>query len=153
MSAASEIILETTDNEEKSQIFPNSVEHDLFKCFICNIHSKYNYYGTRPLERLLISKSPGELTSEQKNYLVNSAKKENVILLEKCFVCDDPFSQTKASNYLILGAKCFHCDKMVCVGSECSIFYYKKRFCVNCVKLNMDQFPKEIITEILKLLK
>lgn len=122
----------------------------MFKCSKCSLSAKYSYYGTRPLDRYLLSKETDELTSEQLSYL-NSKKRETIVLLEKSFVCDDPFSQMKSSNYLILGSLCSQCEKMVCSNSsECSIFYYKKRFCIDCAKKNLVEFPNEIQVEILK---
>ena len=100
----------------------------MFKCSKCSLSAKYSYYGSRPLDRYLLSKEKDELTNEQLSYL-NSKKRESVVLLEKSFICDDPFSQMKSSNYLILGSLCSQCDKMVCSSSsECSIFIIKKGF-------------------------
>lgn len=122
----------------------------MFICTKCNLSAKYSYYGRRPLDRYLLSKSTEELTSEQIFYL-NSKKRETIILLEDSFVCDDPFSQMKASNYLILGSLCSLCNKMVCSNStDCSLFYFKKRFCLDCAKQNMIEFPVEIQLEISK---
>ncbi|RNA13466.1 cysteine-rich DPF motif domain-containing 1 [Brachionus plicatilis] len=123
---------------------------NLFKCSKCNLNTKYTYFGRRPLDRYLLSKPTEELTREQINYL-NSKKRELVILIEDSFVCDDPFSQMKSSNYLILGSLCSQCQKMVCSNSsDCSLFYYKKRFCIDCAKKNLNEFPAEVQIEISK---
>jgi hypothetical protein len=135
-------------------------KHKVFTCYMCNLYSKYDYYGTRPLDRFLLSKPIEELTSEQKVQLSNSLnnkKKENVILLEKSYICDDPFSQLKSSNYLILGSNCSVCSRMVCVNNDCSFFYYKKRFCLKCASnyikdKSSNEFPIELKTEILKMM-
>ena len=62
---------------------------------------------------------------------------------------------------LILGSHCSSCGRVVCVSSvslsrpgvcvcvrfsflqTCSVFY-TKRFCADCVKSNLKEFPKEI---------
>lgn len=122
----------------------------MFICSKCNLSAKYSYYGRRPIDRYLLSKPTEQLTSEQIFYL-NSKKRETIILLEDSFVCDDPFSQMKASNYLILGSLCSLCNKMVCSNStDCSFFYFKKRFCLDCGKQNMIDFPAEVQIEISK---
>ncbi|CAF0913206.1 unnamed protein product [Brachionus calyciflorus] len=128
----------------------SDIVKNLFKCSKCSLSAKYTYYGNRPLDRYLLSKQNDELTNEQLNYL-NSKRRENIILLEKSFVCDDPFTQLKSTNYLILGSLCSQCSKMVCSNSsECSLFYYKKRFCIDCARVNIEEFPSEIQQEILK---
>jgi hypothetical protein len=139
-----------TESDEVDKLSPPKEEQKVFRCSACNLHSNYSYYGTRPLER---NETVGSENKSQSN--VN--RKENIILLEKCYVCDDPFAQNKYSNYLILGSNCVTCNKMVCVSSECSIFYYKKRFCIKCASQYLnndsaDEFPIEIKAELLKLL-
>lgn len=119
-----------------------------FKCYLCSLQARYEYYGTRPLDRFLLK---NESTQEKL-----PQRKENIILFEKSFVCDDPFSSLKSSNFLILGALCSQCDKMVCMSNECSFFYYNKRFCLSCAKIYMgpdtEEFPVELKTEISKIL-
>lgn len=115
---------------------------DIFRCELCRLHAKYNYYGTRPLER---HNEPG---SQQP---AGQSRKEDLTLLEKCFVCDDPFVESKQRNFLILGSRCSQCQAMVCVSSRCSLFYYTKRFCMKCAKLNIDEFPAEIKAELIKI--
>ena len=152
---------EPSDEIMQKKIFsPELNPKNIFACHLCNLYSKYDYYGTRPLDRYLLSKSVEELTSEQKNQLLNlnNKKRENLILLEKCFITDDPFNPLKSSNYLILGSKCFECKKQVCVGNECSFFYYNKRFCFKCAsdiikdsKMS-NEFPNELRNELIKIL-
>ena len=83
-------------------------------------------------------------------------KKESIALLENCYVCDDPFSAVKSYNYLVLGANCFTCNQMCCMSNECSIFYYKKRFCLKCAEVNLkmekEEFPVELKNELVKLI-
>jgi hypothetical protein len=131
----------------------------VFTCHLCKLYSKFDYYGTRPLDRLLLSKPADELTAEEKIKLANifSKKRETVILMEKCFICDDPFSQLKAANYLILGSKCSVCSHLVCMSSECSFFYYKRRFCLKCASAfiqdtDSNEFPIELKSELIKLI-
>ena len=136
----------------------------MFKCSMCDLYTKYEYFGTRPVERHLLNKPYEELTPDQQKerLKINDSiklKKESIVLLENSYVCDDPFSVLKSSNYLVLGADCSVCKKMVCVDSQCSFFYYKKRFCLNCAKVyaneeneSAQEFPLELRNEIVKII-
>ena len=126
----------------------------VFKCHLCGIYANYSYYGNKVLER----NQESTLTVKgQQNK--KQTKKENLILIEKSYICDDPFSELKSINYLILGANCFECNQMVCVNNECSFFYYNKRFCIKCAKdylqddQKRSQFPVELINEIKKIIE
>ena len=135
----------------------------VFTCYICDLYATYDYYGTRPLDRHA-NLTKLSATSDQADQAVNKkssatarAKKETIVLFEKAYVRDDPFSQMKALNYLILCANCSVCNKMVCVGAECSFFYYNRRFCLNCSEEYIDQeretsieFPQELVNELMK---
>lgn len=44
---------------------------------------------------------------------------------------------------LCLGGKCNLCNNDVCVSAKCSLFY-TKRFCLPCIKANMEEFPDKI---------
>lgn len=124
----------------------NTTNEKIFKCRLCNLIGNYTYYGRRPLER----HQKNNFENQSIYQASNISRKSEIELLEKCFVCDDPFAENKSANFLILGSRCFYCKKMVCVKSKCSIFYYTKRFCLNCTKDNLDSFPKEIRLEITK---
>ena len=139
-----EIVTKKEDSEviDKKEITPPKV----FKCEICKLHSNYNYYGTKPLER------HQETNVQSSSSKSSSSRKEDITLLEKCFVCDDPFLENKSRNYLILGSRCNRCQKMICVSSKCSLFYYTKRFCINCAAEYVDEFPNEIKTELVKII-
>ncbi|XP_069084345.1 cysteine-rich DPF motif domain-containing protein 1 isoform X3 [Pleurodeles waltl] len=67
---------------------------------------------------------------------------ESHSLLEESYVMKDPFTPDK-EKFLILGSRCSLCSNIVCVGTECSMFY-SKRFCLPCITKNRDQFPPEI---------
>jgi hypothetical protein len=137
----------TTTNERKSQVF---------ECHLCKIYSTYDYYGSKPLtERKLSIETNNPIYNKKETISSdkNLIKRDNLTLLEKAYICDDPFSEIRTNNYLILGAKCSSCHKMVCVDSECSIFYYTKRFCLACCKnISKSEFPLEINEEIEKIL-
>lgn len=128
---------------EKTTTAPSKQEErKVFKCSTCGLFSRYEYFGTKPLERH--SQQKQSQSSQQ------TQKKENIILLEKSYVSDDPFSELKSANYLVLGSNCNVCNQMVCVSNECSFFYFKRRFCFKCATQYMDEFPLEIKTEINK---
>jgi len=142
----------TTKSEVSAQTLSTlssvSEERKVFKCSLCNLFARYDYFGRRPLER-------HSQPSESKSTLSASrnSKKESIILFEDSYVCDDPFSELKANNYLVIGSKCNVCNKMVCVSAECSFFYFKKRFCFKCATEFAEtemEFPIEIRNEIKK---
>lgn len=132
--------------ETSSRVASNEKqERKVFKCSMCNLLVRYDYFGTKPLERhkqLQADHSTQQTTTSQ--------KKENLILLEKSYVCDDPFSELRSANYLVIGSNCNVCNQMVCVSGECSFFYFKKRFCFKCATQYLDEFPLELKAEINK---
>ncbi|XP_006127823.1 cysteine-rich DPF motif domain-containing protein 1 isoform X1 [Pelodiscus sinensis] len=90
----------------------------VFECQLCGLTAPYSYYGQKP------------------------PYTHSVVLLEECYVMKDPFTPDK-DKFLILGSQCSLCNRRVCVGTECSLFY-SKRFCLPCVNENLLEFPLEI---------
>ncbi|XP_075066436.1 cysteine-rich DPF motif domain-containing protein 1 isoform X2 [Mixophyes fleayi] len=90
----------------------------IFECQLCKLSVPYTYFGQKP------------------------PNMKSVILLEECYIMMDPFTPDK-EKFLILGSQCSVCKKVVCVDTECSLFY-SKRFCLPCVTKNKDAFPEEI---------
>lgn len=84
------------------------------------------------------------------------AKKIN--FLEECYVMQDPFSpppgklsdKSNSEYFIVLGADCSSCQKVVCAASTCSIFY-AKTFCLQCAYRLVKDFPLEIQSKIRKL--
>ncbi|KAM9772611.1 cysteine-rich DPF motif domain-containing protein 1 [Syngnathus typhle] len=95
-----------------------------FTCQLCDLRCPYTSYGQKP------------------------PNTRAIVLLEECYVTKDPFSPDK-EKFLVLGSKCSLCGVTVCVGSDCSLFY-TKRFCLRCVNKNLQQFPRQIRTELAK---
>lgn len=100
-----------------------------FVCSACLMNEKCDYKGRNP----------------------HFARKIN--LTEECFVMKDPFSPpvgtNPGENFLIIGADCSCCGKIVCRGFECSFFYYQT-FCLDCVRIKIKKFPIEIQSKIKK---
>lgn len=67
--------------------------------------------------------------------------------LEECFTIKDPFA---ADGALCVGSRCSLCSKKICVGKQCGLFY-TKRFCIQCLKTNISQFPNEIQQELARI--
>ncbi|NWV03740.1 CDPF1 protein, partial [Ptilonorhynchus violaceus] len=67
-------------------------------------------------------------------------------LLEEAYVMKDPFTPDK-DKFLIVGSPCSLCSKLVCIGTDSSLFY-SKRFCLPCVKENLKAFPLETQEDI-----
>ncbi|XP_038267983.1 cysteine-rich DPF motif domain-containing protein 1 isoform X2 [Dermochelys coriacea] len=89
-----------------------------FECQLCGLTAPFSYYGQKP------------------------PNTHSVVLLEESYVMKDPFIPDK-DKFLILGSQCSLCNRRVCVGTECSLFY-SKRFCLPCVNENLQEFPLEI---------
>ncbi|XP_073423796.1 cysteine-rich DPF motif domain-containing protein 1 isoform X1 [Dendrobates tinctorius] len=90
----------------------------IFECQLCRLSVPYSYFGQKP------------------------PNTRSIILLEECYVTRDPFMPDK-EKFLILGSPCSLCQRVVCVSTDCSLFY-SKRFCLPCVTKNKDAFPPEI---------
>ncbi|XP_064632463.1 cysteine-rich DPF motif domain-containing protein 1-like [Lineus longissimus] len=96
----------------------------VFLCSLCNFSIKYDFFGNKP------------------------PFMKSLIVLEEAYFMKDPFSEsTKA---VILGAHCSCCQQAVCVSQTCSLFY-TKRFCLPCVRKNIEEFPVEIQKEVAKI--
>ncbi|XP_056133745.1 cysteine-rich DPF motif domain-containing protein 1 [Lampris incognitus] len=104
--------------------FTGEPPQQAFTCRLCSMTTPFTYYGQKP------------------------PNTRAIVLLEECFVTKDPFSSEK-EKFLVLGSTCSLCNIPVCVGTECSLFY-TKRFCMQCVKKHLDQFPRQIQTELAK---
>ena len=76
--------------------------------------------------------------------------KKSLEFSEDCYVMLDPFSPyslKSANSFIVLGAECSECRTTVCV--ECSI-YFTRRFCVNCAQYNINEFPSDVQSRIVK---
>ena len=116
---------ENAKDEKKEDIFEKKVQ---FQCELCGLCEMCQYKGTAPpfVKNLL------EFT-------------------ESCYVMVDPFTARQSrfgNNFLVLGGECDSCHVTVCV--ECSI-YFTKRFCVKCAQFNINEFPKDVQSRIVKL--
>ena len=116
---------ENAKDEKKEDIFEKKVQ---FQCALCGLCEMCQYKGTAPpfVKNLL------EFT-------------------ESCYVMVDPFTARQSrfgNNFLVLGGECDSCHVTVCV--ECSI-YFTKRFCVKCAQFNINEFPKDVQSRIVKL--
>lgn len=103
----------------------NHIAKESFQCSQCTLKENYHYFGR-------------QLPFNNK-----------VKFKESCYVLKDPFTLPSKNQFLILGSNCSICSNAVCHSSECSIFF-TKRFCNNCVRNNLDGFPTQISTKILK---
>ncbi|XP_004845445.1 cysteine-rich DPF motif domain-containing protein 1 isoform X2 [Heterocephalus glaber] len=96
----------------------------VFECQLCALTAPYSYVGQKP------------------------PNTQSVLLLEESYIMKDPFSPDRG-RFLVLGAQCSVCSRLVCVGPECSLFY-SKRFCLPCVQKNLSAFPPEIQQDLEK---
>ncbi|XP_042562865.1 cysteine-rich DPF motif domain-containing protein 1 [Clupea harengus] len=96
----------------------------IFTCETCSLSTPFTYFGQKP------------------------PNTRAIVLLEESYVLKDPFSPDR-EKFIVLGSSCTVCSKVVCVGTECSLFY-TRRFCLPCVRENLDQFPQQIQVELAK---
>ncbi|XP_048209882.1 cysteine-rich DPF motif domain-containing protein 1 [Perognathus longimembris pacificus] len=94
----------------------------MFECQLCALTAPYSYVGQKPPDA------------------------QSVVLLEESYVMRDPFAVDKG-QFLVLGARCGVCGRLVCAGPECSLFY-SKRFCLPCVRKHIDAFPQELRRDV-----
>ncbi|GAB0093705.1 hypothetical protein DMENIID0001_088780 [Sergentomyia squamirostris] len=101
------------------------------------------------------------LMSEKCDYLgKNPPFARKIQLTEDSYVMVDPFSppafdsrgRASAERFLILGADCSQCQRVVCRGVECS-FFYSSTFCTDCIREKIREFPPEVQTKIRKQLQ
>lgn len=106
-----------------------------FKCENCGFVAVCNYKGTTP------------------------PFSKNIKFTEECYVMQDPFSPppgnaTSKSNseyFIVIGADCCSCTKVVCAATTCSLFY-QKSYCFDCAHQSITSFPLEIQSKIRKIL-
>ncbi|XP_041111220.1 cysteine-rich DPF motif domain-containing protein 1 [Polyodon spathula] len=96
----------------------------VFGCELCGLSTPFSYYGQKP------------------------PNTSSIVFLEECYVMKDPFSPEK-EKFLVIGSHCSLCRKRVCVGTECGLFY-TKRFCMQCIKVHLEEFPQEVQQELIK---
>jgi hypothetical protein len=136
-------------DQSKDESEAKAPSEDIFECSKCGLHAKYDYYGNKPYEFY-------ERQSYRTSYQSTSTTaKEQIVLLENCYTCRDPFEYSGAGGqsrckYLQLGSNCCNCANKICMGPDCSLFYYKKRFCIKCALSIQTEFPAEIQIELKK---
>ena len=112
-------------DEKKDQHWEKTIQ---FQCSICGLCEMCHYFGRSP-----------------------PFVKKALEFTEDCYVMLDPFSPYNpktANHFIVLGAECSVCHQTTCV--ECSI-YFTKRFCIKCAQFNINEFPQEVQTKIIKI--
>lgn len=103
----------------------NHIAEDIFQCTNCSFKENYHYYGKQP------------------------PFSNKIKLKEDSYVMKDPFSLPNKCRIFILGSNCSVCSKVTCSSLKCSIFF-TKRFCHQCIRNNIYDFPTEIQTKFLQ---
>lgn len=106
-----------------------------FKCESCGFVAVCNYKGTAP------------------------PFSRNIKFAEECYVMQDPFSpppgnassKSNSEYFIVMGADCCNCSKVVCAAGTCSLFY-QKTYCCNCAYQTIASFPLEIQSKIRKII-
>lgn len=89
---------------------------------------------------------------------LNPTFAKKIQFTEECYVMQDPFSpppgklsdKSNSEYFIVLGADCSSCHKVVCVAATCSIFYMKT-YCLQCAYRLVKDFPLEVQSKIRKL--
>ena len=117
---------QSKENDKGVEKLDASAAEIKFCCFKCGLQETCHYFGRNP-----------PFVSNQ------------IEFVEDSFVMRDPFSprETGRAHFLLVGGNCGKCGRTVCV--ECSTFY-AKRFCNDCCKQYLSEFPPEIGTKIQK---
>lgn len=103
-----------------------TIEEDkVFTCTSCGLSENYDYKGKQPPFSKLIN------------------------FTNDCYVMKDPFSPLNKGQFLILGSDCELCCKPYCQSTECSLFYVKF-YCYTCAKQNIQKFPVQVQSRLLK---
>ncbi|CAF1635761.1 unnamed protein product [Didymodactylos carnosus] len=146
---------EVSSSEEKphQDLF---VPVKLFKCSLCPFYANYDRYD----KQYNVPSPPP--TTDEKFRKKKTVPGCSILLLESVYLLNDPFiqkrriggissttnqSQSTSHSSVIIGSKCFLCQRDVCVSSDCSTFY-TKRFCLECIANNQEEFPKELLQEL-----
>jgi len=120
-SAKQENVVNTKLEETKSS--STLSPEKVFKCSRCNFSAKYDYFGKNPSFCRTLS------------------------ALEDVYIMRDPFTEERRA--ILLGSHCTACTDLVCSSQECSL-YYTRRFCLQCVSANQNEFPSQIVMEVKK---
>jgi len=115
---------EPLTEEKKEDIFEKKIQ---FQCSSCGLCELCHYFGSSP-----------------------PFVRKSLEFSEECYVMLDPFtpySPKSANSFIVLGGECSECRVTVCV--ECSI-YFSRRFCINCAQYNINEFPPDVQSRIVK---
>ena len=115
---------EKLKEEKREVIFEKKIQ---FQCSSCGLCEMCHYFGSSP-----------------------PFVKKSLEFTEDCYVMLDPFTPynpKSANSFIVLGAECSECRVTVCV--ECSV-YFTRRFCINCAQYNINEFPSDVQSKIVK---
>ena len=115
---------EKLKEEKREDIFEKKIQ---FQCSSCGLCEMCHYFGSSP-----------------------PFVKKSLEFTEDCYVMLDPFTPynpKSANSFIVLGAECSECRVTVCV--ECSV-YFTRRFCINCAQYNINEFPSDVQSKIVK---
>jgi hypothetical protein len=98
-----------------------------FECSMCGLCEMCQYLGRKP-----------------------PFTKHTLEFTEDVYVMIDPFKPRQSrfnSDFLVLGGTCAACSAEVC--QDCSV-YFSKRFCIKCAQFNINEFPKDVQSRIVR---
>lgn len=134
-----EVKTEVEEEKVDSEVHVNAKKPEIpkipFRCESCGFVATCNYKGTAP------------------------PFSKNIKFAEECYIMQDPFSpppgnassKSNSEYFIVIGADCCDCSKVICAASICSIFY-QKTYCFNCAHQSISSFPLEIQSKIRKII-
>ena len=133
---------EKDDKKKGEDYYEKTIQ---FECSICGLCEMCQYLGRKP-----------PFTKHLLEF-----DEDVFVMIDPFKVCPCAISQNKAksklfqprqsrwfSDFLVLGGTCAACNVECC--QDCSI-YFSKRFCIKCAEFNINEFPKDVQSKIVKL--
>ena len=133
---------EKDDKKKGEDYYEKTIQ---FECSICGLCEMCQYLGRKP-----------PFTKHLLEF-----DEDVFVMIDPFKVCPCAISQNEAksklfqprqsrwfSDFLVLGGTCAACNVECC--QDCSI-YFSKRFCIKCAEFNINEFPKDVQSKIVKL--
>ena len=136
---------EKDDKKKGEDYYEKTIQ---FECNICGLCEMCQYLGRKPpfTKHLLeFDEEVFVMIDPFKVYQRTISLKNNEKLTRNLF---QPRQSRWFSDFLVLGGTCAACNAECC--QDCSI-YFSKRFCIKCAEFNINEFPKDVQSKIVKL--
>ena len=118
-----------------------------FECSICGLCEMCQYLGRKPPFTKHLLEFDEDVFVMIDPFKVNQRTTSKITkkLYRNLF---QPRQSRWFSDFLVLGGTCAACNVECC--QDCSI-YFSKRFCIKCAEFNINEFPKDVQSKIVRL--